>query len=89
MDDESKRIVAAAVRMVAEVALNPVERATINPALLAVAMGHVSDLLRVVKMQQAEIDLINQEADEASAIVRRLRAENDRLSAMLAGDLPV
>ena len=88
MNEESKRIIAAAVRMVAEVELNPIERAMINPALFAVAMGHVSELLKVIEDQQAECELLHQSFNDAQTIITRLRAENDRLSGMLAGDLP-
>ena len=56
MDKESKILVSAAVRMVAEVAMNPIRDALVNPALFAVAMGHVNGLLKVVEQQQAAIE---------------------------------
>lgn len=49
----------------------------------------IARLLQLTREQQAKIERINTEANEASVVVQCLRDENERLSKMLAGDLPV
>jgi len=86
MNEESKYKIAAAVRFIGVSLDMPLE--DVRAARLTIAMNHISNLLKVIETQQAELDSVNEEASEASVIVQRLREENDRLSKMMAGDLP-